>query len=165
MPSTPAVGAPFPDFTLPGGILNPGPEPEPEFTRSDYTLSSARGRSLVLAFYPGDNTAVCTRQLCAYSAGLDTFADLDAQVWGVSTQDVDSHESFARARDLRLPLLADTDSAVSHRLGITAPVIGLRRAVFLIDPEGVLRWKHVALLGVTYQSVDTLRTELEKVGG
>lgn len=161
MSSTPSVGEPFPDFTLPGGLLNPGPEDT--FHRGAYSLADARGRALVLAFYPGDNTSVCTKQLCSYSSGLDTFTGLDAQVWGVSPQDVDSHESFARAQGLHFPLLADPERTLSRQLGITAPGIGIRRSVFLLDAEGVLRWKHVALLGATYQSVDTLRTELEKL--
>ncbi|GAA1369558.1 peroxiredoxin [Streptomyces beijiangensis] len=153
-PST-ALGRPVPEFSLPGGRLKDG-----EFVRGDYELSSQRGRPLVLAFYPGDNTTVCTKQLCSYSSGFEAFEALGADVWGISPQDVDSHESFAQAHGLRMPLLADTDRAVARMFGIAAPGIGVRRSVFLIAPDGTLHWKHVALLGATYQSLDKLTERL-----
>ncbi|MFJ4913116.1 peroxiredoxin [Streptomyces sp. NPDC088726] len=158
MGSSPQLGSTVPDFTLPGGALDGD-----TFERRDYTLSAARGRAVVLAFYPGDNTAVCTKQLCSYSSGMETFEGLDAQVWGISPQDVDSHESFARAHGLRMPLLADAGRELARTFGVAAPGIGVRRAVFLIDAEGVLRWKHVALLGATFQSMDTLAGHLSGI--
>jgi peroxiredoxin Q/BCP len=127
--------------------------------RREFSLSAHRGRPLVLAFYPGDETAVCTRQMCSYSAGLDRFTALDADVWGISPQDVDSHEAFARHHGLGMPLLADTGLAVASAYGITVGKI-LRRSVFLLDASGVVRWRHVAMLGVTYQSVDTLAEQV-----
>ncbi|MET9915486.1 peroxiredoxin [Streptomyces sp. NPDC059605] len=158
MASSPQLGLPAPDFTLPGGVLVEG-----AFERRDFGLSAARGRAVVLAFYPGDNTAVCTRQLCSYSSGLEEFEALDAEVWGISPQGVDSHESFARGHGLRMPLLADTDREAARAYGVAAPGIGVRRAVFLIGPDGVLRWKHVALLGATYRSLDTLTEQLSGI--
>ncbi|WP_328535453.1 peroxiredoxin [Streptomyces sp. NBC_00344] len=155
MASTPAPGKPVADFTLPGGVLNDG-----VFHRRDYTLSEHRGRPLVLAFYPGDDTSVCTKQLCSYSSGLETFTDCGAEVWAISPQSVDSHEEFARKYALRMPLLADTDRSVARALGIAAPGIGLRRAVFLIAPDGSLHWKHVALFGATFQPRETLAGHL-----
>ncbi|MGW2921733.1 peroxiredoxin [Streptomyces angustmyceticus] len=155
MASAPHIGTLVPDFTLPGGVLTGD-----RFERRDYALSLQRGRPLVLAFYPGDDTSVCTKQLCSYSSGLEQFQDQDAEVWGISPQDVDSHERFARKYDLRMPLLADTDRRVARAFGVAAPGIGLRRAVFLIGADGTLRWKHVALLGATFQSLDTLARQL-----
>ncbi|MER5982557.1 peroxiredoxin [Streptomyces sp. NPDC001787] len=158
MASGPQIGSPAPDFTLPGGVL----EGE-SFARADYRLSTAGGRAVVLAFYPGDNTAVCTKQLCSYSSGLETFDGLDADVWGISPQGVDSHESFARTHGLRMPLLADEGRETARAYGVAAPGIGVRRAVFLIGPDGILRWKHVALLGATFQSLDTLADQLSGI--
>lgn len=155
MASSPQLGSAAPDFTLAGGVLTDG-----EFVRADYPLGERRGTPLVLAFYPGDNTSVCTKQLCSYSSGLETFTELGAEVWGISPQDVDSHEEFARKFDLRMPLLADPDRRVARAFGVAAPGIGLRRAVFLLAPDGTVHWKHVALLGATFQSVDTLAKEL-----
>jgi peroxiredoxin Q/BCP len=135
------------------------------FERGDYTLSSRRGRPLVLAFYPGDDTPVCTKQLCSYSSGLDVFADSGAEVWGISPQGLDSHEAFARKHGLRMPLLADTDRGVAKGFGITAPGIGLRRAVFIVAPDGTLHWKHVSLLGATFQNTEVLARELKSLTG
>ncbi|MYW80731.1 peroxiredoxin Q/BCP [Streptomyces sp. LaPpAH-199] len=158
MASGPQLGSTAPDFTLPGGALSGD-----SFTRADYRLSSARGRSVVLAFYPGDNTSVCTKQLCSYSSGMEAFEGLDADVWGISPQGVDSHESFARAHGLRMPLLADEGRETARAYGVAAPGIGVRRAVFLIDPDGAVRWKHVALLGATFQSLSTLTDRLSGI--
>ncbi len=113
MAKTPAVGKTAPDFTLPGVLVT-----GEGAARADYTLSAQRGRPVVLAFYPGDNTSVCTKQLCSYTSGLDSFTGLGATVWGISPQDVDSHEGFARKYDLAFPLLADTGLAVTRQYGI-----------------------------------------------
>lgn len=155
MAASPDLGSQIGDFTLPGGVLDGD-----TFVRRDYRLDEQRGHPLVLAFYPGDDTSVCTKQMCSYSSGLESFTELGAEVWGVSPQDVDSHEAFARKYDLRFPLLADTERDVAKAFGIAARGIGLRRSVFLIAPDGTLHWKHVALLGATFQSVDTLSREL-----
>ncbi|TLQ47734.1 peroxiredoxin [Streptomyces marianii] len=156
MSTSPRTGEQITDFSLPGGVLVGD-----VFERREFTASEQRGKPLVLAFYPGDDTPVCTRQLCSYSSGLEAFEDCAALVWGVSPQSVDSHEAFARKHSLRIPLLADTDRTVSKAFGISAPGIGLRRAVFLIAPDGSLHWKHVSLLGMTFQSVSTLSGHLE----
>ncbi|MGF7235776.1 MAG: peroxiredoxin [Frankia sp.] len=165
MASTPSVGQPAPEFTLPGVVLaDPAAgDPaagDPAATRADFALSAERGRPVVLAFYPGDETAVCTKQLCAYSSGLARFNALGAVVWGISPQGVDSHEKFARKEGLTFPLLADTDRAVVRAYGIALPGLGLRRSVFIVDGQGILRWKHVGLLGLTYSDVDTITGQL-----
>src|SRR3954454_22846640 len=104
MASTPAVGDLAPDFTLPGT--------QPSVPDRDYTLSAARGRPVVLAFYPGDETPVCTRQLCSYQDDLDLLVNLDAQLWGISSQDLESHRKFQAHRGLTFPLLSDIDNKV-----------------------------------------------------
>ena len=156
MPATPAVGDLAPDFTLPGTA--PGVEDR------DYTLSAERGHPGVLAFYPGDDTAVCTLQLCSYEAGLEVFAELDATLWGISLQDVASHERFAAKRGLSFPLLADRDKKVHREYGVLAPIIGTpRRSVFVIDADGVVRWRHVANVGLTYQGVQEIADVLRSL--
>ncbi|MEU1279200.1 peroxiredoxin [Streptomyces sp. NPDC005805] len=160
MARTPDVGSPAPDFTVPGTVRTAsGPE------RGDYTLSAHRGNPLVLVFYPGDNTAVCTKQLCSYTSDLDRFWDLGATVWGISPQGLDSHEGFAEQYDLRFPLLADTDREVARAYGIAVPGLGLRRSVFVLDGEGAVRWKHIALAGLTFQSTDTLTEQIRAATG
>lgn len=149
------VGDIAPDFTLPG-ITVTG-----EAERRDFVLSAERGHPVVLVFYPGDETSVCTAQLCSYQSELGAFTELGATVWGISLQDVDSHEHFARKERLSFPLLADTGGAVVDAYGVGMPGLGLRRSVFIIDADGVIRWKHVALVGATFRSADEIRSQLE----
>ncbi len=155
MAKTPETGQIPPDFTLPGIELAGG-----ETTKRDYTLSQHRGRPIVMAFYPGDNTFVCTRQLCSYTSGLESFTGFGASVWAISPQGLASHEQFARKYGLAFPLLADEDLTVSRRYGITLGGTGLRRSVFVIDSSGVLRWKHVTLVGLTFPSAESISAQL-----
>ncbi|QMU76552.1 peroxiredoxin [Streptacidiphilus sp. PB12-B1b] len=154
MAKSPELGQPAPDFTLPSVQFVDG-----EAVRSDRTLSAERGHPVVLAFYPGDDTSVCTKQLCSYSSGLEAFTDLGATVWGISTQDIESHESFARKYSLRMPLLADTgrEAVAAYGIGLGSLV---RRSVFIVDADGVLRWKHIAALGLTFRDIPTLTEQL-----
>ena len=158
MAKTPEVGAVAPDFTLPGVTLAGG-----QAERGEYTLSAQRGHPVVLAFYPGDNTAVCTRQLCSYTSELDSFTSLDATVWGISPQGLDSHEGFARDQRLAFPLLSDTGLAVTRAYGIGLGGSNLRRSVFVVDAAGVLRWKHVTLVGLTFPRAGVIAAELGKL--
>ncbi|MFD3806848.1 peroxiredoxin [Streptomyces sp. NPDC058611] len=155
MGRTPSVGEIVNDFSLPGGVLR-----EDRFERSDYALGGQRGNTVVLAFYPGDNTPVCTKQLCSYSDGLEQLQACGATVWGISPQDLGSHERFARDRGLRIPLLADPDRAAARAFGIDAPLIGLRRSVFIVAPDGSLHWKRVGTLGATFPSATTIAEQL-----
>jgi thioredoxin-dependent peroxiredoxin len=156
---TPDVGQLAPDFTLPGVLLAGG-----DAAQAQYTLSQQHGKPVVLAFYPGDNTAVCTRQLCSYTSGLESFTGFGATVWGISPQGLASHERFARKYNLAFPLLADEGLSVSKEYGITLGGAGLRRSVFVIDSGGVLRWKHVTLVGLTFPSADTISGQLSALG-
>jgi thioredoxin-dependent peroxiredoxin len=155
VPKTPDTGQVSPDFTLPGIELSGD-----EAVQADYTLSQQRGKPVVLAFYPGDNTAVCTRQLCSYTSGLEAFTGFGAAVWAISPQGLGSHEQFARKYNLAFPLLADEGLTVARQYGITLGGAGLRRSVFVIDADGILRWKHVTLVGLTFPSAQTISAQL-----
>ena len=96
-----------PDFTLPGT------------GGRSYSLSEYRGQPVVLVFYPGDNTPVCTKQLNAYTDDIGQFADVGAQVLAISPQSVESHEGFAAKHGFAFPLLADADKKVGR--AATAP--------------------------------------------
>jgi peroxiredoxin Q/BCP len=150
----PAPGEPAPDFTLPG-IANG--------EQATFTLSAARGSSVVLAFYPGDDTMTCTRQLCSYQDDLARLTDLHAQVWGISPQGIESHQRFAAKRALTFPLLADTERAVQKLYGVHGPLGHTKRSMFVIDKDGVLRWSHISLLGITYQDSDTIADVLRSL--
>ena len=150
----PVIGSPAPDFALPAWT--------PE-GRAELRLSAQRGAPVVLAFYPGDDTPVCTRQLCSYQDDLGVLTGLGASLWGISAQDVDSHERFAAKRGLGFPLLADVDKAV-HALYGAKGLLGLpKRAVVVVDAEGVVRFHHASQVGLTYQDTDTIERVLEEL--
>lgn len=139
------MGDPAPDFTLPG---TPGGRL--------YRLSGLRGRLVVLVFYPGDDTPVCTTQLVSYSADLDQFADLGADVFGISPQDVASHESFSERYGLGFALLADADKEVGRAYDVVGPLGYYKRSVFVVDGHGVVRYAHRSGHGLTYRRTDEL---------
>ncbi len=151
------MGEDAPDFTLPGVILRPDCEP----ANAEYRLSEFRGEPVVLVFYPGDNTPVCTRQLNTYSAGAEQFAALDARLLAISPQSVASHEEFScRQGRFAFPLLADEDKSVGEKYGVLGPLGFYRRSVFIIDPGGVVRYAHRAVAGLTFRPVGELVAEL-----
>jgi thioredoxin-dependent peroxiredoxin len=139
------VGDDAPDFTL------PGTDGTDEGHR-DYTLSDYRGDVVVLAFYPGDNTPVCTRQLTTYTAEIDQFVDVEASLLAISPQSIESHDGFLAAQGgFAFPLLTDADKAVGRRYGVLGPVGFYRRSVFVIDAKGALRYVHRAVAGLSYR--------------
>ena len=148
MARTPQVGESAPDFELPG-------------TDGPFRLSEHRGERVVLLFYPGDNTLVCTKQFCSYRDRAQDFASLTATVVGISSQDLDSHEAFTAKHGLNVPLLSDVDRQVAMDYSAFSPRLGTKRAVIVIDEQGVVRHRHDHLLGLDYQSVDELKAVLD----
>jgi peroxiredoxin Q/BCP len=139
------VGDPAPGFTL------AGTDGTPE-GRRDYSLEQFRGRPVVLVFYPGDSTPVCTTQLNSYTSDIDAFAEVGAQVLAISPQDVASHDRFATKQGgFAFPLLADTDKSVGGAYGILGPLGFYRRSVVIIDGDGVVRYAHRAIAGLTFK--------------
>ena len=127
-----------------------------------YRLGDYAGRWLVLAFYPGDFTPVCTRQFCAYRDAADRLDELDTAVLGISPQTIESHERFKREHGLTVPLLADPEREAIRAYGVLGPAGLVRRSIFVVDPEGIIRHRKVALLGLTFEDVDDLRGSLSK---
>jgi peroxiredoxin Q/BCP len=151
MAKRPSVGEQAPEFELPG-------------TDGTFRLSEHRGERVVLLFYPGDETKVCTRQFCSYRDRQEDLSALGATVVGISTQDLDSHQSFAQNHGLTVPLLADDGGRVAKAYGAYTPGLGIaRRAVIIIDEQGVVRHRHDHRLGLDYQSVDDLQAALDEL--
>lgn len=137
-------GSPAPDFTLPSD------------TEGDVTLSSFRGRRVVLYFYPKDNTSGCTVQACDLRDTLPRFEGADAVVLGVSPDPIRSHAKFREKHQLNFPLLADEDHTVAEAYGVWKEksmygrtYMGIERSTFLIDESGnVLEaWRNVKAKG------------------
>lgn len=138
------VGERAPAFSLPGTGGRP------------YALADYAGQPVVLVFYPGDNTPVCTKQLNAYTADIGAFEAVGAQVLAISPQSVDSHEAFSAKHGFKFPLLADADKSVGALYGILGPLGFYRRSVFVIDGGGTIRYAHRAVAGLTFRGVDEL---------
>ncbi len=144
------VGDQAPEFELPGT------------SGKTYRLSDYRGRKLILAFYPGDFTAVCTKQFCSYRDQGERLDGLGAAVLGISPQSVESHERFVKEKELNVPLLADEDKEVARAYGVLAgPMV--RRAIFIVDEAGLIRHRKVTLAGLTYESVDDLERAIAAI--
>jgi peroxiredoxin Q/BCP len=128
-----------------------------------YSLSDYEGSGVILAFYPGDFTPVCTKQFCSYRDDGDRIEALGVPMLGISPQSVDSHERFVAKHGLTVPLLSDPKKTVSRAYGVVGPGGLLRRSVFLIDGEGAVRYRHVALFGLRYQDVSDLERAVAEV--
>ncbi len=139
-----AVGDKAPDFTLPG-----------TGSRS-YSLSEFRGKPVVLVFYPGDDSPVCTKQLNTYNNELEQFSGVGAQVIAISAQDMASYDKFANKHGFQFPLLSDPDKAVAEAYGTVGPLGFPRRSVFVINADGVITYAHRAIAGLTYRPVSEL---------
>ena len=145
------VGDEAPDFTLEG-------------TKGDFTLSEHRGERVVILFYPGDDTTVCTKQFCSYRDATDDIAELDATIVGISIQDMDSHRAFAGKHNLTTQLLADPDHEVSEAYGVYVKRPSMaKRTVFIVDENGKIAHKHGNFMSMTYDNVDTLKKALAEL--
>lgn len=126
----------------------------PDFTLRDgdgqeWRLSEQRGQVVVLLFYPGDETPVCTKQLCSLRDRWADYIATGAQVVGISTDTVEAHHKFAENRQLPLRLLSDADGAVTKLYKVRSWLPGRSaRAVIVIDAHGVIRYRKVEPLSL-----------------
>lgn len=134
------VDQPVPDFSLPAT------------GNQIFTLSQARGRKLVLYFYPKDNTPGCTTEAQQFRDLHEQFAGLGCDVYGISRDSIKSHEGFKAKLKLPFALLSDGDETVCNLFGVIKqkilygkPVRGIERSTFVLDGAGVLRREWRAL--------------------
>jgi peroxiredoxin Q/BCP len=156
---------------LPGRRKVPGRgDPAPGFCLQgtggrSYALEDFRGEVVVLAFYPADNSPVCTQQLRSYSENLGRFEELGTQVLCLSPQDVATHEAFASAHGLRLPLLADIGKTVGAAYDVLGPLGFYRRSVFVVDADGIVRFARRSLTSLTYMPTDQVLDAVRAAAG
>jgi peroxiredoxin Q/BCP len=133
----PQEGSAAPDFALPDG------------DGVTWRLSDQRGKVVVLLFYPGDETPICTRQMCSVRDRWEDYTATGAEVVGISTNSVESHKAFAEHHDLPLRLLADADRKVADLYGANSMIPGkVARSVFVINADGVITHRDVRPLGL-----------------
>ena len=119
----------------------------------EVSLSDFKGRSVILYFYPKDNTPGCNKEACSFRDQWDDFKDKGAVVLGVSTDSVKSHDKFVAKFKLPFTLLADTDKQIVQAYGVYGPktfmgvkYTGTSRVTFLIGPDGKIKkiWSKVS---------------------
>ncbi len=141
----------------------------PDFTLMDdqgqeFTLSRYRGEKILLVFYPGDNTPVCTKQLCEYRDGVEAFAGLGVRVVGISKDDSRSHQKFRQKHQLPFTLLSDPGLQVAE-LYNSKGMLGMKRSVFLVDEHGNIRYLHIESLALFRRSKDELVEVIAQLEG
>ena len=129
-----------------------------------FRLSKHAGERLLLVFYPGDNTPVCTAQLCDYRDGIEAFANLGVRVVGISADDADSHRAFRQKHKLPFELLSDTEYEVAKKYGCKG-ALGMKRAVFLVDEAGIVRYSHVESLALFRRTAEELLDVIAALDG
>ncbi len=127
----------------------------PEFNlfdsgKQETKLSDSKGKTVVLAFYPGAFTGVCTTEMCTFRDRFDAFNSMNAQVFGISVDGIFAQKAFSDANNLNFPLLSDYNREVVTAYGVALPnfagmdgYTASQRAVFVIDKEGVIKFKWV----------------------
>jgi peroxiredoxin Q/BCP len=142
-------------------IGDPAPDFELEGTEGSFRLSDHRGERVVLLFYPGDDTTVCTKQFCSYrDAGPNVSEDVGALLVGISTKDVASKQRFKEKYGLTTPLLADVDGAVADAYGVFSRLRITKRTVVIVDEEGRVAHIHANPLSLTYDDTDAIKKAL-----
>ena len=151
---------------LPEGTDAPDFELRSTAERGKTRLTEFRGRPVVLVFYPGDFSPVCSDQLTLYNELLPEFERYDAQLLGISVDSLWSHLAFARDRKLRFPLLADfhPKGAVSKQYGVYDEDKGIsERALYVIDRDGKISWSYLSPRDVN-PGADGILEALEALG-
>jgi len=137
------IGDTAPDFTLTDGSGN------------DWTLSDHKGKTIVLMFYPGDDTPVCTKEMCSVRDHWSDYQATGAEVVGISTDSVESHDKFSTKYELPLKLLSDSQGKVRDLYGAKSLIPGRTgRAEFVIDQNGKLTYQKVRPIGLFRPSDD-----------
>jgi thioredoxin-dependent peroxiredoxin len=145
------VGETAPDFTLKSG------------DGTDWTLAENRGKTVVLLFYSGDNTPVCTKQLCSVRDNWADYAATGALVVGVSTDSAASHKDFAAKHDLPLTLLADEKGEVSKKFDAASWIPGRSaRAVVIVDKNGRVAYHKVQSLSLFRPNDDEILAKIRE---
>ena len=149
-----SAGQTAPDFKLPSS------------TGSDVSLKSCRGKSVVLYFYPKDDTTGCTKEAIAFTHLQKQFEKHNGIILGVSKDDIKSHEKFIAKHALKIILLSDIDGSICQAYGVWVEknmygrkYMGIERSTFLIDPKGRVKevWRKVKVGGHADQVLSSVK--------
>ncbi|HBS06919.1 MAG TPA: peroxiredoxin [Leptospiraceae bacterium] len=143
-------GSTAPDFRLPA-------DDGTEFSLSDCS------EPVLLVFYPGDNTPVCTAQLCDYRDNISAFQGLGIKVVGISKDDRASHQAFKEKHNLPFALLTDSDCSVAEKFGARSLMGGMKRGVVLIGADNKVLYSHIESVALFKRSAEELKDVLQKL--
>jgi peroxiredoxin len=159
MPHTPRVGETAPNFALTDTDLK------------SRTLREFQGQKVVLAFFVGAFTNVCTKEMCAFRDSMARLIDLKAQVIGVSVNDPFSNKAFAEKNELTFPILSDVTREVIRAYNLESPdfsgIIGYtvsKRSIFVLDRKGVVRYAWITddpIVEPPYDKIPKILSEIE----
>jgi peroxiredoxin Q/BCP len=138
-----------PDFTLPDSEGNP------------VSLKDFMGKKLLIVFYPGDETMVCTKQLCSYSSGFEDFQKLGIAIIGINMDSVESHKKFKEKYKLAFPLLSDSEGTVCEKYDAKG-LLGVKRSTYLIDENQNVIFEN-EVLPVFYKDKDDIMGAIQKL--
>jgi peroxiredoxin Q/BCP len=156
----PDVGKRAPDFSLPwANREGVGP------IESPYQLASDRGRTVVVAFYPRDFTKGCTAELQTFAEQYDSLFGPDVTLVGISTDSVTTHSRFAASLNLPFRLLSDPEQRVSKQYASKDSGGYNRRTVYVIGPDGRVKYRNMKFNALDPQAYSELRTALKTVRG
>ena len=151
MAKNPGVGEQAPDFELEG-------------THGAFKLSDHRGEKVLLLFYPGDETTVCTKQFCSYRDNAEAFGALGVTAVGISGKDLDSKRQFTEKNDLSVALLADPDFEVAKDYDAYSGLSKMaKRSAIIIDEQGIVAHRHDHAIGLDFQTVADLKKTLHEL--
>lgn len=148
--------------------------PEVGETAPDFDLASSRGdrvklsdfrgkATVVLIFYPGDFTPICTRQLCSYSGAYKEFEEKGFTILGIGVDSVETHKKFAKEKNISFPLLSDPGGEICKKYGVFGSIMKTaQRAIFMIDREGKIKFRHVEPTRLLYKKADAVIELLER---
>ncbi|HAA95627.1 MAG: peroxiredoxin [SAR202 cluster bacterium] len=148
----------------------------PQFELFDHNkgsrkLSDSEGKNVVLAFFPGAFTGVCTTEMCSFRDRMDALNSMNAQVFGVSVDAIFSQKAFSDANNLNFPLLSDYERKTVNAYGVALPnfagmdgYTASERAVFVIDKEGVIRYKWVGENPGVEPDYDEVQRQVDALG-
>ena len=153
------IGNPAPDFTL------------PDHERKTRNLSEFRGKKLILAFFPGAFTGVCTREACVFRDELSNLNVLNAQVVGISVDSPFAQKAFATANNITLPFLSDYnretvtryDIALNDFAGLQG-YVSAKRSIFILDSQGIVRYRWITDDPGVEPNYVEVKEELAKIG-
>ncbi|NTW49915.1 MAG: peroxiredoxin [Chlorobiales bacterium] len=144
-------GTKAPDFTL------------PDSDGKMVSLSNFAGKRMLIAFYPGDDTPVCTTQLCSYRDNYSEFTKRGIVVLGISTDSVGSHKTFGEKNSLPFTLLSDKEKKVCELYDAMSFLGMSQRAYVFIDEKGIVRLSFSELLPVFYRSTQDLLSQIDSI--